>query len=115
MISVFDRIRNALADGKMLSKTDLFIEAQLPKTPSSKALFEILVENNKLIPMGKGRARKYCLPLILDKCELPQEGEYKFTQKGDGKIHFQFNQEDPIIFPSYDECAIYIKRRLCNG
>ena len=115
MLSVFDRIREALADGKMLSKAELFLEANLPNTPSTKALFEILIQNGKLIPMGKGRTRKYCLPLTLDMSEMPQEGEYAFSQRGDGNIVFQFNQDEMIVFPNYDDCAVFIKRRLANG
>lgn len=115
MLSVFDRIREALADGKMLSKKELFIEANLPDTPSTKALFDILTQNGKLIPMGEKRATKYCLPLTLDKSEMPKEGTYKFSQKGDGNIVFQFNQDEMIVFPNYQTCEEFIKRRLTNG
>lgn len=112
MLSVFDRIKNALADGEALSKTDLFLNANIPNTRSNRALFDILVQNKKLIPMGKGRGRKYCLPL--SSFELPKEGTYEFSQKGDGLITFQYEQDEPIVFQSYDECALFIKRRLAN-
>ena len=115
MLSVFDRIRDALAQGIALSKSELFLKANLPKTESSRALFQVLVENGKLIPIGKGRMRKYCLPLVLDLYKLPQKGMYKFSQKGDGKITFIFEQEEPIVFQSYDDCADFIKRRLIDG
>ena len=112
MLSVFDRIRKALTDDELLSKVELFSNANIPNTKSNRALFQILVENSKLIPIGKGRARKYCLPLMANK--LPQEGIYKFSQKGDGPITFQFNEEEPQTFPNYEECVIFIKRRLTN-
>jgi hypothetical protein len=113
MLSVFDRIRHALAEGKALSKTELFLEASIPNTDSNKALFQILVQNNKLIPTGKGRARKYSLPLNLDKSL--KDGEYEFSQVGDGLIKLNFEQDDTIIFQNYEECVIYIKRRFTNG
>jgi len=115
MLSVFDRIRNALLDGRALSKTELFLEANMPNTESNRALFTILIQNQKLIPMGKGRGTKYCLPLSFTINELPEEGEYKFSQKGNGSITFSFEQEEPITFSSYEECALFIKRRLTDG
>ena len=115
MLSVFDRIKNALANGKTLSKTELFTEASMPNSESNRALFQILVQNKKLIPIGQGRGRKYCLPLIFEPAKLPSVGTYTFRQKGDGKIIFTFDQEEPITLQSYEEFVIFIKGRLTNG
>ena len=115
MLSVFDRIKNALAEGKTLAKTELFKEANIPNTKSNRSLFEILLQNGKLIPIGKGRLRKYCLPYIFDVFTLPENGLYRFQQKGDGEIHMLFNEEHVITFSSYDECATFIRRRFTNG
>ena len=111
MISVFERIASALSEGKALSKTDLFLEAEMPNTKSNRALFQILVQHNKLIPVGKGRGRKYYLPLMTH--QIPQEGEYIFLQKGDGLINFTF-KEETITFPSYEECSLFMIRRLAK-
>ena len=112
MLSVFDRIRDALAQGIALSKTDLFREAKMPNTESNRALFQILVQNNKLIKIGERRNTKYCLPLFLDNKKLPEEGLYKFQQVLDGKIIFIFNDNEPITFSSYDEFVLYVKGKL---
>jgi hypothetical protein len=113
MLSVFDRINKALTDHIMLSKKDLFEVANIPNTLSNRSLFQILVQNEKLIPLGHGRGRKYHLPPMSK--SMPIEGLYEFKQNGDGNIIFEFELEEPITFPSYEECAIFIKRRLTNG
>ena len=113
MLSIFDRINQALTGDTMLSKKDLFAAANISNTLSNRALFQVLVENKKLIPIGHGRGRKYHLPPML-KC-MPIEGLYTFWQKGDGNITFEFELEEPIVFSSYEECAAFIIRRLVNG
>ena len=115
MLSVFDRIKLALADGKTLSKSELFSEAKMPNSDSNRALFQVLVQNNKLIAIGKGRARKYCLPFAFSSITLPQEGLYSFKQKLDGKIYFMFDEDEPIELANYDEFVTFMKRRLLNG
>jgi hypothetical protein len=113
MLSVFDRINKALTDYVMLSKKDLFEIANIPNTLSNRLMFKILVNNEKLIPLGHGRGTKYHLP-PMSKC-MPIEGNYIFKQNGDGNIIFEFELEEPITFPSYEECVVFIKRRLTNG
>lgn len=116
MLSVFDRIKEALTEHVMLSKTDLFEAANIVNSISNRAMFDILVQNGKLIPIGAGRGRKYHLPVSLAPVgQQPDEGVYRFEQNGNGKIIFKAELEEPITFQSYEECASYIKRRFANG
>jgi hypothetical protein len=116
MLSVFDRIKQALTDHIMLSKVDLFEVANIVNSTSNRAMFQILIQNGKLIPTGEGRARKYHLPVpIAPVGQLPSDGIYEFKQNGNGKIILVAELEEPITFQSYEECASYIKRRFANG
>ena len=79
MLSVFDRIRNAFSQSESLSKAELFKNASIPNTPSNKALFQILLENGKLIKVGERRTARYRLPIIFHVFTPPKEGVYRFT------------------------------------
>ena len=115
MLSVFDRIKQALTEETMLGKTELFLAANIPNTESNRAMFQILVQNGKLIPCGEGRGRKYHLPQVLAPKQLPENGNYRFEQNGNGKVILKAELESPIIFQSYEECVQFIKRRFANG
>ena len=112
MLTVFDRIRSALAQGAALSKAELFLTANIPNTDSNRAMFQILVKNNKLLQIGKGRSTKYYLPITLSEVKPPEEGLYTFLQRGDGTVMFKYEEEDTIVFDSYESCKEEILRRL---
>lgn len=113
MLSAIDRINNVLSNEKELTKNEIFQKAELSNSDSNNFLFQILLKNKKIIGTGKGRGRKYSLPLFLYK---PKDGKYSFIQNGDEKIYFKYEQEleenDFKIFDSYNDFYIFIKQTL---